>query len=212
MCVRRFPGPLLKAPPTSPPHPGMGVVGGSRWDDWRAGCPPAAPQPMCQLAWRSGCSEGAEHLELRRLRGRRDRQAQRLARRSSRSDHFKSGPASGLAGSRGGDLAGGARSAADHDRPVRQAGRSRAAGLARTAGPGGGKGRVRSSSSRVQGAPLSTARPDALSWAQAPPTSDQKAVLRPCLARRCVRKSSCCSSGARSSVASSSRLSRYRAA
>lgn len=89
--------------PLSPPHPGTGVVGGSRWDAWRTGCPndgAAAAQPMCQLAWRSGCGEGAEPLELRRLRGRRDRQAQRLARRSSRSDHFKSGPASGLAGTR----------------------------------------------------------------------------------------------------------------
>jgi hypothetical protein len=35
-------------------------VGGARWDDWRTGCPlptgGAASRPMCQLAWRSGCS------------------------------------------------------------------------------------------------------------------------------------------------------------
>jgi hypothetical protein len=37
-----------------------GAVGGARWDDWRTGCPlltgGAASRPMCQLAWRSGCS------------------------------------------------------------------------------------------------------------------------------------------------------------
>lgn len=35
-------------------------MGGARWDDWRTGCPlptaGAALRPMCQLAWRSGCS------------------------------------------------------------------------------------------------------------------------------------------------------------
>jgi hypothetical protein len=35
-------------------------VGGARWDDWRTGCllpaVSAASRPMCQLAWRSGCS------------------------------------------------------------------------------------------------------------------------------------------------------------
>ncbi len=33
---------------------------GARWDDWRTGCHlhkgGAALRPMCQLAWRSGCS------------------------------------------------------------------------------------------------------------------------------------------------------------
>jgi hypothetical protein len=38
-AVRRFPGPPLEDPPTSPPHKGTGVVGGARWDDWRTGCP-----------------------------------------------------------------------------------------------------------------------------------------------------------------------------
>ena len=36
-------------------------MGGARWDDWRTGCllpaVGAASRPMCQLAWRSGCSE-----------------------------------------------------------------------------------------------------------------------------------------------------------
>ncbi len=35
-------------------------MGGARWDDWRTGChlttAGAASLPMCQLAWRSGCS------------------------------------------------------------------------------------------------------------------------------------------------------------
>lgn len=35
-------------------------MGGARWDDWRTGCllptGGAASLPMCQLAWRSGCS------------------------------------------------------------------------------------------------------------------------------------------------------------
>lgn len=38
-AVRRFPGPPLEDPPTSPPRPSTGVVGGARWDDRRTGCP-----------------------------------------------------------------------------------------------------------------------------------------------------------------------------
>jgi hypothetical protein len=84
-AVSQFPGPPLEDPPTSPPRESTGAqLGGARWDDWRTRCPAfgrrsvAADVPAC------------------------------LARRSSRADHFKafSGPASGMAGDRGDDLAG----------------------------------------------------------------------------------------------------------
>ena len=59
-AVSRFPGPPLEDPPTSPPRNSTEARGGARWDDWRTGCPlptgGAASRPMCQLAWRSGCS------------------------------------------------------------------------------------------------------------------------------------------------------------
>ena len=55
-----FPAHRLKIPPQVPLAIRRGRVGGARWDDWRTGCHlpagGAASRPMCQLAWRSGCS------------------------------------------------------------------------------------------------------------------------------------------------------------
>lgn len=69
---------------------------------------------MCQLVWRSGClrETPAPRLEPRRRRGRRATKrsaTQRLARRTSRGDQILDrGLASGVAGDRGGVLAGAA--------------------------------------------------------------------------------------------------------
>ena len=116
-AVSQLPGPPLEDPPTSPPHAGRGRSWGERGGtclcraaSYKAG---AASRQACQLVWRDGCSAGGSTLpEARRLCGRRDTKrtaGARLARRSSRVDHFKdfSGPASGVAGDRGDDLSGG---------------------------------------------------------------------------------------------------------
>ena len=114
--MSQFPGPPLEDPPTSPPHERRGRSWGERGGTTGARAAPgsgdAASLPMCQLAWRGGCSEDARPAsEVRRLCGLRDTkraEGERLARRSSRTDQFKnfSGPASGMAGVRGDDLAG----------------------------------------------------------------------------------------------------------
>ena len=74
---------------------------------------------MCQLAWRSGCSAADRTTTSSGVSAAgvtpRERSG-RLARRSSRCEHFGdpvfSGPAPGLAADRGGDLAGAAPSGA----------------------------------------------------------------------------------------------------
>ena len=135
-AVRRFPGPPQIDPPTSPPHKGTGVVGGARWDDWRTGGHlPTAAQRRSRCDSSPGAAVAAKtphRPEQRRLCGRRaTKEAQRTTGAAVEPliagfPEF-SGPASGVAGDRGGDLAGSARSAVDQNRPVRQAGRSRAA-------------------------------------------------------------------------------------
>jgi hypothetical protein len=59
-AVSRFPGPPLEDPPTSPPRHSTGARGGSAVGRLAHGLPiptgGAAARPMCQLAWRSGCS------------------------------------------------------------------------------------------------------------------------------------------------------------
>jgi hypothetical protein len=78
---------------------------------------------MCQLAWRGGCSEGGRIPQQRRPCDRRDtKRSDWRDGRDAASTSGLRGPASGMAGGRGGDLAGQARSAVDQDRPVRQAG------------------------------------------------------------------------------------------
>ena len=99
-------------------------MGGARWDDWRTGCPlptgGAASRPMCQLAWRSGCSaadrtitsSGASATDVPpREPKASDWRGGRAAASTSLHPDF-SGPATGLAGDRGGDLAGAAPSGA----------------------------------------------------------------------------------------------------
>ena len=91
--MRRSPGLPLKDPPTSPPHLRMGARGGSAVGR-------AAHRLPCSSARESAGAVPARlarHLqrrapqihEQRRLCGRRDGQAQRLARRASRCEHFK---------------------------------------------------------------------------------------------------------------------------
>ena len=142
-------------------------MGGARWDDWRTGCPfpavGAASRPMCQLAWRSGCSaddrtstsSGASAADVpprepkaSDWRGGRaaDRWLCRGTAAACTSMHpVFSGPATGMAGDRGGDLAGAAPSGAQ--RSDLQAGQfAKRASFTRSvkergpASPGHGKG------------------------------------------------------------------------
>ena len=105
----------------SPSQVDGGAVGGARWDDWRTGChlttAGAASRPMCQLAWRSGCSEtdrtitssggSASDVPPSAATG-----AAVEPLRASVGIPAFSGPATGMAGDRGGDLAGAAPSGA----------------------------------------------------------------------------------------------------
>ena len=105
-------------------------MGGARWDDWRTGCPPngrrsVAADVPARLAQRLQHSRPNDH-EQRRLCGRRatkrsDWRGGRAADRwlcsgkaaAGTSLHpVFSGPAPGMAGDRGGDLAGAAPSEA----------------------------------------------------------------------------------------------------
>ena len=58
--MSRFPGPPLEDPPTSPPRNSTGARGGSAVGRLAHGLPlptgGVASRPMCQPAWRSGCS------------------------------------------------------------------------------------------------------------------------------------------------------------
>ncbi len=117
--MSQFPGPPLEDPPSSPPRELTGAQLGGGGGTTGARAAPrsgdAAARPMCQLAWRGGCSKDDRPAhEVRRLCGRRDTkrtEGERLARRSSRTDHFIAfgGPASGMAGDWGDDLAGAQR-------------------------------------------------------------------------------------------------------
>jgi hypothetical protein len=130
-AVSRFPGPPLEDPPTSPPHWLTGARGGSAVGRLAHGLPPphgrrsVAADGPARLAQRLQRSRPNDH-EQRRPCSRRDtkrsdwrggRAADRWlcsgAAAASPSLHpVFSGPATGLAGDRGGDLAGAAPSGA----------------------------------------------------------------------------------------------------
>ena len=120
-AVSRFPGPPLEDPPTSPPHWLTGARGGSAVGRLAHGLPPprgqrsVAADVPARLAQRLQRSRPDDH-EQRRLCGRRatkrsDWRGGRAAASTSLHSVF-SGPATGLAGDRGGDLAGAAPSEA----------------------------------------------------------------------------------------------------
>lgn len=120
-AVSRFPGPPLEDPPTSPPRYSTGARGGSAVGRLAHGLPPphgrrsVATDVPARLAQRLQRSRPNDH-EQRRLCGRRatERSGWRGGRAAaSTSTHsVLSGPAPGLAGDRGGDLAGAAPSGA----------------------------------------------------------------------------------------------------
>ena len=112
-AVSQFPGPPLEDPPTSPPRDSTGAqLGGARWDDWRTGCHRVrAAQRRGRRASLPGAAVAAKATANPRAPATLRptcHQAKRLARRSSRCEHINafSGPASGVAGDRGDDLAG----------------------------------------------------------------------------------------------------------
>ncbi len=129
-------------------------MGAARWDDWRTGCPRptggAASRPMCQLAWRSGCSaadrtitsSGASATDVPpREPKASDWRGGRAAASTSRGS-VSSGPAPGMAGDRGGVRDGRAPSAATCE-PARSPSGRRSCAAGRTkkpAIPGHGKG------------------------------------------------------------------------
>ena len=85
-----------------------------RWADWRTRCPcsvGAASRPMCQLAWRSGCSEAARNPTTTGASAADVPQSAATGAavepvRALQAFTAFSGPAAGLAGDRGDDLAG----------------------------------------------------------------------------------------------------------
>ncbi len=90
-AARRLPGPPYSDPPSKSPHKRVRACWGSavgrpaRWlpRHGARACAGAVPACLAQCLQRQ-----APHIhEQRRLRGRRDRKAQRLARRSSRCEH-----------------------------------------------------------------------------------------------------------------------------
>jgi hypothetical protein len=120
-AVSRFPGPPLEDPPTSPPHKLTGAPWGERGGTTGARAAPphgrrsVAADVPARLAQRLQRSRPNDH-EQRRLCGRRatkrsDWRGGRAAASTSLHPVF-SGPAPGLAGDRGGDLAGAAPSGA----------------------------------------------------------------------------------------------------
>ena len=139
-------------------------MGGARWDDWRTRCHffagAAASPPMCQLAWRSGCSEGdrtppssggpAAAMPPSTANGAAVEPlvagcAAASPLRALPCTYAFSGPASGMAGDRGGDLAGAApsevqRSDLQTSQFVKLASFTRSVKEARPAIPGHGKG------------------------------------------------------------------------
>jgi hypothetical protein len=155
-AVSRLPGPPLEDPPTSPPRNSTGARGGSAVGRLAHGLPPprgrrsVAADVPARLAQRLQRSRPHDH-EQRRLCGRRatkrsDWRGGRAAARTSLNPVF-SGPATGMAGDRGGDLAGAAPSGAQRSdcasRPVRQAGlvHAQREGIRARFSPGTGKGR-----------------------------------------------------------------------
>lgn len=153
-AVSRFPGPPLEDPPTSPPRNSTGARGGSAVGRLAHGLHPrlgrrsVASDVPARLAQRLQRSRPNDH-EQRRLCGRRatERSEWRGGRAAANnSTHsVSSGPAPGLAGDRGGDLAGAAPSGAQ--RSDLQAGQfAKRASLTRSvretgpAIPGHGKG------------------------------------------------------------------------
>ena len=127
-------------------------LGGARWDDWRTGCPfpnvstgGAAPLPMCQLAWRSGCSEAVRTLTSGGASAADvpPSKATGAAVEPLRAlQTVFNGPASGVAGDRGGDLAGRREQrAALPGQVVKRASFARSAKESKPAIHGHGKGR-----------------------------------------------------------------------
>lgn len=113
-AVSRFPGPPLEDPPTSPPRNSTGARGGSAVGRLAHGLPTptggAASRPMCQLAWRSGCSAADRTLTSSggsaadvtpREPQANDWRGGRAAASTSMNSIF-SGPAPGMAGDWGG--------------------------------------------------------------------------------------------------------------
>ena len=120
-AVSQFPGPPLEDPPTSPPHKLTGAPWGERGGTTGAraatscGRRSVAADVPARLAQRLQRSRPNIH-EQRRLCGRRatkrsDWRGGRAAASTSVPPDF-SGPATGMAGDRGGDLAGAAQSGA----------------------------------------------------------------------------------------------------
>ena len=112
--MSRFPGPPLEDPPTSPPRNSTGARGGSAVGRLAHARPfptgGAASRPMCQLAWRSGCSAADRPITSSggpaadvppREPQASDWRGGRAAASTSMNLDF-SGPAPGLAGARGG--------------------------------------------------------------------------------------------------------------
>ena len=110
-AVSRFPGPPLEDPPTSPPRNSTGARGGSAVGRLAHGLPPphgrrsVAADVPARLAQRLQRSRPNDH-EQRRLCGRRatkrsDWRGGRVAASTSTHPVF-SGPATGMAGDRGG--------------------------------------------------------------------------------------------------------------
>lgn len=86
-AVRRFPGPPLEDPPTSPPRPSTGVVAGARWDDWRTAALPTSTQRRGRCDSSPGAALAAKStrsIYRRRLCGRRD--TKRSGWRDGRAD------------------------------------------------------------------------------------------------------------------------------
>jgi len=120
-AVRRFPGPPLEDPPTSPPHKLTGAPWGERGGTTGAraasthGRRSVATEVPARLAQRLQRCRPNDH-EQRRLCGRpatkrSDWRGGRAAASTSLHPDF-SGPATGMAGDRGGDLTGAAPSGA----------------------------------------------------------------------------------------------------
>jgi len=153
-----FPAHRLKIPPQVPLANRRGRSWGERGGTTgaRAALPNAssggtASRPMCQLVWRSGCSEDARPLTssgapAADVPSSAATGAAVEPLRASLSNPAFSGPAAGMAGDRGGDLAGAAQSGAQRNdlqagQFAKRASFTRSGKESGPARPGHGKGR-----------------------------------------------------------------------